>query len=65
MLRQDLQDEQDGLAIQKQSPNGETLILTPSRFPILSILFILSKFHALAESFRPNTNIIVFAPAST
>ncbi len=44
-LRQDLQDEQDGLPAQKRSPNGEALCPMPICFSILYILFILCAAH--------------------
>jgi len=50
-LRQDLQDEQDGMPIQKLSPIGEAVLLTRICFSILSILLILSDFDALTASF--------------
>jgi hypothetical protein len=51
-LRQDLQDEQDGLPMRDGSPSGETIFLIPIPFSILPILFILSKFSSITESFR-------------
>jgi hypothetical protein len=37
-LRQDEQDEQDGLPPRDEPPNGEALLLIPILFYILSIL---------------------------
>jgi hypothetical protein len=51
-LRQDLQDEQDGLPNREQSPNGEAPFLMSICFSILSILFILSNFDVLTASLR-------------
>jgi hypothetical protein len=51
-VRQDEQDKQDGLPRRGESPNGETVILKPILSSILSILFILSKFRSVTESFR-------------
>jgi hypothetical protein len=42
-LRQDLQDEPDGLQPRQQSPNSEARLLKQIRFSILYILFILSN----------------------
>jgi hypothetical protein len=44
-LKQDLQDEQDGLQTQEQSPIDEGFSFIPICFSILSILSILSNFN--------------------
>jgi len=49
-LRQDVQDEQDGLRLKEQSPNGGALFLMPTVFHPVN-LFILSDFIALTAWF--------------